>query len=411
LSGDEGPALERGYAMEGNGVFEERLEQIVQLAQGIEQRKDELLVAAAEDAGFPVKITAVEVTLALEHLRSMREEIPWVTGGKPFGTVAAILPYDAPVVVLARLGGAALLTGNRLRFSFSSWTPRSAAILADISRGIDVLEPILDQDNRAFGEGCVADPAVRLLFISGASAVGETYRLQHEAFDKLFFAGPGGMPAAVVFADADPEAASRFIARRAFINGGQYCTTIKKALIHRSLYPQIRDAVLESAENLKIGDPHDAATEIGPVRVERTRLLLERALALCDGARHLAGRIDGEWIYPLVLELDAIPDLELFGPFLALKPFDDPDQAVQELIRTRYGFLLAYFGTPPDGAKSLFDDNFGMVHDNPDFFFTPLRLPFGGRKASGWILERAAQGWKERDGAFLYSKELVKDAK
>jgi len=54
----------------------------------------------------------------------------------------------------------------------------------------------------------------------------------------VFFAGPGGTPAAVVFADADPAAASRFIARRAFINGGQYCTTIKKALIHRSLYPQ-----------------------------------------------------------------------------------------------------------------------------------------------------------------------------
>jgi aldehyde dehydrogenase (NAD+) len=179
-------------------------------------------------------------------------------------------------------------------------------------------------------------------------------------------------------------------------------------LIHRSLYPHVRDAVLEYVADLKIGDPHDAATDLGPVRVERTRLLLERALTSCDGARLLAGRIDGEWIYPLILELDSIPDLELFGPFLALKPFDDPNQAVQELIATRYGFLLAYFGTPPDGARTLMDQNFGMVHDNPDFFFTPLRLPFGGRKGSGWILERTAEGWTERDGAFLYSKELVK---
>jgi acyl-CoA reductase-like NAD-dependent aldehyde dehydrogenase len=395
--------------MEDSEVFEERLSRIVRLARGIEQHKDELLVAAAEDAGFPVRVTAVEVDLAVEHLRSMREEIPWVAGGLPFGTVAAILPYDAPAVVLARLGGAALLTGNRLRFSFSSWTPRSAAILADVSRDVAFLEPILGQDNRAFGQNCAADRAVRLLFISGASAVGETYRAQHEAFDKVFFAGPGGTPAAVVFADADPAAASRFVARRAFINGGQYCTTIKKALIHRSLYPQIRDAVLEYVANLKVGDPHDAMTDLGPVRVERTRLLLERALALCDGARLLAGRIDGEWIHPLVLELDSIPDLELFGPFLALKPFDDPNQAVQELVSTRYGFLLAFFGTPPNGARTLMDQNFGMVHDNPDFFFTPLRLPFGGRKSSGWILERTAQGWKERDGAFLYSKELVKN--
>jgi acyl-CoA reductase-like NAD-dependent aldehyde dehydrogenase len=256
----------------------------------------------------------------------------------------------------------------------------------------------------------VADPAVRLLFMSGASAVGETYRAQHEAFDKLFFAGPGGMPAAAVFADADVAAASRFISRRAFINGGQYCTTIKKALIHRSLYPQIRDAILDAVGKLKVGDPLDPATDIGPIRVERTRLLLERALSLCGGARRLAGRVNGEWVYPLVLESEDIPDLELFGPFLMLKAFDDPNQAVQELNRTRYGFLLATFGTPPDGARELFDENFGMVHSNPDFFFTPLRLPFGGRKASGWILERTANGWRERDGAFLYSKELVKNA-
>jgi acyl-CoA reductase-like NAD-dependent aldehyde dehydrogenase len=396
--------------MKRSKLLDERIGQIDQLAQGLERRKPDLLIAGAEDAGFPVKITNLEVDLGVEYLGSMREEIPWVAGGQAFGTVGAILPYDAPAVVLARLGGTALLTGNRLRFSFSSWTPRSAAILADISRGIEPLEPVLGEDNRRFGDRCVADPTVRLLFMSGASAVGETYRAQHEAFDKLFFAGPGGMPAAVVFADADVEAASRFIARRAFVNGGQYCTTIKKALIHRSLYPPIRDAILAAVDKLKVGDPLDPDTDIGPIRVERTRLLLERALSLCGGARRLAGRIDGEWIYPLLLESEEIPDLEMFGPFLMLKAFDDPDQAVQELNRTRYGFLLTTFGTPRNGARELFDANFGMVHCNPDFFLTPLRLPFGGRKASGWILERTADGWRERDGAFLYSKELVKNA-
>ncbi|HBD07048.1 MAG TPA: hypothetical protein DCZ69_02210 [Syntrophobacteraceae bacterium] len=396
--------------MVGNDLLEERLARISQLARGLERRKDDLLIAAAEDAGFPVKITGLEVDLGVEHLRSMREEIPWVAGGQPYGTIGAILPYDAPAVVLARLGGAALLTGNRLRFSFSSWTPRSAAILADISDDIGPLEPVLGEDNRRFGDQCVADPAVRLLFMSGASPVGETYRAQFEAFDKLFFAGPGGMPAAVVFADADVEAASRFIARRAFVNGGQYCTTIKKALIHRSLYPQIRDAILTAVSKLRVGDPLAPTTDVGPIRVERTRLLLERALSLCGKGRRLVGRIEGEWVYPLVLESEDIPDLEMFGPFLALKAFDDPNQAVEELNRTRYGFLLSTFGTLPDGARELFDENFGMVHNNPDFFLTPLRLPFGGRKASGWILERTANGWRERDGAFLYSKELVKNA-
>jgi acyl-CoA reductase-like NAD-dependent aldehyde dehydrogenase len=166
--------------------------------------------------------------------------------------------------------------------------------------------------------------------------------------------------------------------------------------------------VLDAVAQIKVGDPLDAATDIGPIKVERTRLLLQRALDLCEGARLIRGGFDGDRVHPLVLELENIPDLELFGPFLALKPFDDPEQAVQELIQTRYGFLLAFFGTPPNGAKTLFHKHFGMVHDHPDFAFTPLRLPFGGRKASGWILERNTKGWAERDGAFLYSKELVR---
>jgi acyl-CoA reductase-like NAD-dependent aldehyde dehydrogenase len=248
-----------------------------------------------------------------------------------------------------------------------------------------------------------------VLFISGGSEVGEVYRSQHQAFDKLFFAGPGGMPAAAVFEGADIEAASRFIARRAFVNGGQYCTTLKKALIHSSLYEAVRDRVLETVRTMKVGDPLEADTEIGPIRVERTRRIVRNALDKCEGARLLTGSMEGEFIYPLVLEMDSIPDLELFGPFLALKSFDNPAEAVRELIQTRYGFILAFFGSPPHGAEELFQTHFGMIHDNPDFLFRPMRLPFGGKKASGWILERKGESWYERDGAFLYSRELVRE--
>jgi aldehyde dehydrogenase (NAD+) len=218
------------------------------------------------------------------------------------------------------------------------------------------------------------------------------------------------MPAAVVFEDADTQAASRFIARRAFINGGQYCTTLKKALIHRDLYKDVREQILEFTDNLRVGDPLDPETDIGPIRVERTRMILERALDECSRARKLTGAIEGERVLPLVLEMrdGEIPDLELFGPFLILKPFDDHEPTVQELTQSKYGFLLAFFGSVDREKERAFREHFGMVHDNPDFTFTPLRLPFGGKKESGWILERQGDGWIERDGAFLYSKELVR---
>jgi acyl-CoA reductase-like NAD-dependent aldehyde dehydrogenase len=335
--------------------------------------------------------------------------VEWVKNGHPYGVVAAIFPYDAPVVMLGRLGGSALLTGNDLRFSFSSWTPRAARVLSEVSRAVKSFEPILRQSNRDFGAQCVSDEKVRVLFISGSSEVGEIYRRHNRAFDKLFFAGPGGMPAAIVYSDADPELASRFIARRAFINGGQYCTTLKKALIHESLYEDVRDRILEWVHKLKVGDPFDADTDIGPIRVERTRKILQHALAQCEGATLLTGGIDGEWVYPLVLEMKAIPDLELFGPFLALKSFHDPEKTVQELTASRYGFLLAYFGTLSAEALSAFDDHFGMVYGNPDFFFTPLRIPFGGKKGSGWIIENLNGRRVEREGAFIYSKELCRE--
>lgn len=389
--------------------YNSRLKDIERFATALSDRKADLQRAAAEDAGFPVKVTAMEVDLAVQHLRSMQEELDWIADSRPYGTVAAILPYDAPAVVLARLGGAAMLSGNKLRFSFSSQTPRCAEVIAEVAEPFATFEPILRQDNREYGKRCVADEAVRVLFISGASGVGQAYRKNFEAFDKLFFAGPGGMPAAVVFADADLEKAGRFITRRAFINGGQYCTTLKKVLIHRDLYSAMRERILTLVKDFTIGNPLDEQTDIGPIRVERTRHILQRALQSFNGADLLYGGMEGEMVTPMILEMlqGEIPDLELFGPLLLLKPFDDPDQAVQELIQTRYGFLLAFFGTPSAQARDLFHEHFGMVHDNPDFYFTPLRLPFGGKKESGWILERQAGKWIERDGAFLYGKELV----
>jgi acyl-CoA reductase-like NAD-dependent aldehyde dehydrogenase len=395
--------------MAPNDKFKARLEEINRLADAIEHQRSNLQESAALDAGFPVKITGIEVDLAVDYLRTLKEEIPWVQNGKPFGTVATIFAYDAPAVVLARLGGSALLTGNRLRFGVSSQTPRTAGILAQICQPFQTIEPMIDLDNREFGKRCVRDVDVRVLFISGASAVGEVYRKQHRSFDKLFFAGPGGMPAAIVFQDADVLAASRFIARRAFINGGQYCTTLKKVYIHRSIYETVRKNILDTAQHMKVGDPFDPNTEIGPILVERTRKIVENAIETYQPANLIAGSINGQVIYPLILEAEntPIPDLELFGPFLVLKPFDDPDQAASELVQTRYGFLLAFFGSPAESIRVLFHANFGMVHDNPNFTFTPLRLPFGGKNESGWILERKGDVYIERDGAFLYSKELV----
>jgi acyl-CoA reductase-like NAD-dependent aldehyde dehydrogenase len=389
--------------------LKERLSLLQELAERMEQRRADLLAAAAEDIGTPVSAAAMEMEMAVGHLRSMEVEVPYVAGKAPYGTVAAILPYDAPPVMVARVGGAAILGGNQFRFSCSSQTPRLARLFQKIVAPLPGFTAIVGMDNREFGQLCVADPAVRVFFISGGGAVGAAYEKQVTHFDKLFFAGPSGLPPAILFRDAPLQQAVEFVVRRAFVNGGQYCTTLKRAYIHREIYDQAKAMILEVMPEVKVGDPRDPATKIGPIRVERARKLLDRALESLKEPNFLVPpRRDGEWQGPFLIETPEPPDLELFGPFLTLIPVDSDEAAVEQVLRSRYPFLVTWFGTPTPGARQALAEKFGMTYDNVDFVYTPLRLPFGGKGESGWIIENHDGRLTKRDGAFIYSAELVK---
>src|SRR5665811_2029801 len=161
---------------------------------------------------------------------------------------------------------------------------------------------------------------------------------------------------------------------RAFINGGQYCTTLKRAYIHREIYDRVKGMILALMPEVQVGDPRDPKTRIGPIKVERTRKLLDRALAALREPHFLVPpRRDGEWQGPFLLETCDPPDTEMFGPFLALVPVEADMVAVDRVLPSRYPFLVAWFGTPPPGAKAALTKKFGMTYDNPEFIFTPLR--------------------------------------
>ncbi len=389
--------------------FAPRLEILQKLADRLEQRQDDLIEAEAEDIGTPCAAVAMEVTMAVEHLRTMALEVPYVAGKAPYGTVAAILPYDAPPVMVARVGGAAILGGNQFRFSCSSQTPRTARLFQEVVAGLPGFTAVVGMDNREFGRACVDDPRVRVFFISGGGEVGAAYYSQAHHFDKLFFAGPSGLPPVILFQDAPREQAVHFVVGRAFINGGQYCTTLKRAYIHREIYDQVKKMILERMPEVRVGDPRDPKTRIGPSKVERTRKLLDRALAALQDPHFLVPpRRDGEWQGPFLLETFDPPDTEMFGPFLALVPVASDAAAVAQVLPSRYPFLVAWFGTPPPGAQEALTKKFGMTYDNPEFVFTPLRLRFGGKGESGWIIENRDGKLIKREGAFIYSAELVK---
>jgi acyl-CoA reductase-like NAD-dependent aldehyde dehydrogenase len=389
--------------------FAPRLAVLHELAQRLVRRRADLVAAEGEDIGTPCTAAAMEVDMAAEHLSTMAVEVPQVQGKAPYGTVAAILPYDAPPVMVARVGGAAILGGNQFRFSCSSQTPRTARVLAEVVAGLPGVTAVVGADNREFGRACVHDPRVRVFFISGGGEVGAVYEQQAHHFDKLFFAGPSGLPPVILFKDADLSAAVWFVVNRAFINGGQYCTTLKRAYIHREIYDRVKAMILARLPEVKVGDPRDPETRIGPIKVERTRQLLDRALAVFKEPHFLMPpRRDGQWQGPFLLETAEPPDLEMFGPFLALVPVESDAAALAQVLRSRYPFLVAWFGSPPPGALDALTEKFGMTYANPDFIFTPMRLPFGGKGESGWIIENHNGHLTKREGAFIYSAELVR---
>lgn len=397
--------VEPGQAAE----FQDRLKALAALGQRLLAAKPELVAAAGADTGTPCRIAALEVELAADHLLTMAEEVPWVAGKKPYGLVAAIFPYDAVPVMLARLGGGAILGGNRCRLSFSSQTPRQARLLAELVAEDTQWQIVIGQDNRAFGMACVADPEVRVLFISGGSVVGQQYAGLAPAFDKLFFAGPSGMPAAILSDGTSIEAAARYLLRRAFINGGQYCTTIKKAYIAEAIYDEVKTALLDLLPEIKAGPPEDPEAWLGPLKVARTRLLLQAAVARLQQPRYLTSfDLEAELVRPIICEVAEVPDLELFGPFLALIRVKDGSEGVARAVRTRYPFAVSVFGAISPAEEERLRQSFGMVYLNPAFTFTPLRLPFGGKGDSGWIIEKYQGGWRRREGAFYYSAELVR---
>ncbi len=144
----------------------------------------------------------------------------------------------------------------------------------------------------------------------------------------------------------------RFVVGRAFVNGGQYCTTLKRAYIHREIYDRAKEMILARMPEVQVGDPRDPKTRIGPIKVERTRKLLDRALAALQDPHFLVPpRRDGEWQGPFLLETAEPPDTEMFGPFLALVPVASDAAAVAQVLRAATPFWWPGSAPRPQAPK------------------------------------------------------------
>ncbi len=320
---------------------------------------------------------------------------------KPVGVVAVIAPWNLPFLLMTWKVAPALACGNAVVAKPSEETPSSAALLAQVMQEVGMPPGVFNLVHgfgpRSTGEALVSHPDVNAIAFTGESATGSAIMRGAADSVKALSFELGGKNAAVVFADADFEAAVGGTMRSVFSNCGQVCLCSERVYVERPLFERFVEALAQRARRLKIGGPYEGA-DLGPLisRAHREKVLSYYRLAreehgeiVCGGGVPSFGdeRDRGAFIEPTVvcgLAEDArCVKEEIFGPVCHLAPFDSEDEAVRLANDTRYGLAAAVWTSNLQRAHRVARQmEVGIAWVN-DWYLRDLRTPFGGVKLSG----------------------------
>ncbi|GAA2265680.1 aldehyde dehydrogenase [Actinomadura luteofluorescens] len=399
---DEGPWPRMGYA--GRGAILHRL------ADLIEANLDDLAMADTTDMGKPISDTrgkdvprsAYNFRFFADHARlSAAEALPMDSGHhaytrfEPAGVVAAIAPWNFPLMLETWKIAPALAWGNTVVLKPAEQTPASAALLARLAleAGMPpgVLNVVHGHGPGSVGEALTRDPRVDRITFTGESATGRAIAGAAAANLTPVSFELGGKGANLVFADADLDLAASWSIKAIFSNAGQVCLAGSRLFVQREVYQEFLDRFVAAAEALVPGDPKDPATQLGPLASEEH---YAKVMAYLDGVPGDGGKIvtggagaEGLFVRPTVV-LDAPPTArvrreEIFGPVAVVTPFDTENEAVAAANDTPYGLNAMVFTENLSRAHRVSAAlKAGTVWTNC-FFVRDLRAPFGGVGDSG----------------------------
>lgn len=317
---------------------------------------------------------------------------------KPVGVAGLIMPWNAPLMLSTWRIAPCLAAGNTIVLKPAEWSPLTSTRLAQLFDDAG-LPPGVFNVVHGFGEtagaALVAHPGVDLIAFTGESGTGSTIMANGAATLKRCSFELGGKSPVVVFADTDFERAVDAVVAQIFTLNGQRCTAGSRLLAETAIYDDLVAAVAERARHIRVGDPFDERTELGPlIRPEHhARVLGYIESALDEGATLLAGgkRPDGldkgNYLEATVFA-DVTPEMrvfreEIFGPVLVATPFEGVDEGIRLANATEYG-LAAYVWTQDISRahRVAQEIDSGLVWINAQNV-RDLRTPFGGMKASG----------------------------
>ena len=376
----------------------------------VEERHEELSQALAIEAGKPIRDARGEVTRLVDTFRIAAEEAVRIGGEYltldisaraagyeglcrrfPLGPCAFITPFNFPMNLVAHKVAPAIAVGCPWVLKPASATPIGAIILGEILAETDLPKgafSILPCSGSQAGP-LVTDDRLKLLSFTGSAEVG--WGLKGQAGKKRVSLELGGNAACIVDKDADLDFAADRITIGAFYQSGQSCISVQRIIAHREIYDDLKGKLVDRAAKLKMGDPLEEDTFLGPmITVGDARRLEEwTSEAVAAGARVLCGgKRDGVFFEATYLEnvdrRQKVNCQEAFGPLATLQPFETFKQAVEIANDSVFGLQAGAFTKNIDHALYAFNElEVGgvVINDMPSFRVD--NMPYGGVKDSG----------------------------
>jgi glyceraldehyde-3-phosphate dehydrogenase (NADP+) len=415
-------ATERVFEQTRKLATYERAGILESVAAGIQRERENLARSIAQEAGKPLKTARVEVDRAVLTLTDAEEEVKRLEGewlpldriaaarGRwglvrrfPLGPIAAISPFNFPLNLVAHKLAPAIGAGNSVVLKPASQTPLTALRLARlfVEAGLPAGALNVLPCAPAVAEPLCTDDRLKLLTFTGSPPVG--WELKQRARKKRMVLELGGNAGVIIHKDADIEHAVERCVLGGFSYAGQSCISVQRILLENSIHDRFLELFLPRVESLKIGDPLDESTDVGPMINEKEAQRVEEwvAEAKKGGARTLLGGERQGALYPPTVLTDVKRDMkvscqEVFAPLVTIGRYTDFDDAVKQVNDSDFGLQAGVFTRDlalTMRAYEALEVGGVVVGDAPTFRIDPM--PYGGVKDSGLGREGARYALEE----------------